>query len=135
MTPPASDSPCGPRVINPRVVDGQVHGGVAQDIGQALLEHCVYAPDSAQLLSGSAMDYAIPRDRELPFFRTERIESPAPGNPLGVKGMGEAGALPAPPALVGAVEDALASIGCDVPDMPLTPHRIWQQLQAARKTK
>ena len=117
-------------VINPMIVDGQVHGAVTQGLGQALGEWCVY-DDAGQLVAGSLMDYQLPRAADLPFFELNRIETPAPGNPLGIKGMGEAGTLPAPPAIANALRDALSSIGCSMPDMPFTPHRVWRALHAA----
>ena len=109
------------KVINPLIVEGQVHGGLAQGIGQALLEHCIYDPDSGQLLTASFMDYCMPRADDFPQFRIELIETPCPHNPLGVKGCGEAGTVASPPAVMNAVIDA---IGCDL-DMPATPARVW----------
>lgn len=119
-------------VLNPLIVDGQVHGGVAQGIGQALLENCVYDPDSAQLLSGSFVDYTMPRADDLPALNVDYVVTPCPHNPLGVKGCGEAGAIAAPPAVMNAVIDALAPAGVTDLDMPATPHRVWQALRAAR---
>ena len=116
------------RVINPLIVDGQVHGAVTQGLGQALGEWCAYDEDG-QLLSGSPMDYQLPRAADLPLFSLTRIETPAPGNPLGIKGMGEAATSPAPPALANALQDALSSNGCEIPDMPFTPCRVWRALQ------
>ncbi len=119
-------------VINPMIVEGQVHGGLAQGIGQALLEHCVYNEDG-QLLSGSMMDYAMPRADDLPNFNVDHsCQTPCTHNPLGVKGCGEAGAIGSPPAVINAVVDALAHLGItDIP-MPASPHRVWQAIQSAK---
>ncbi|NIZ59397.1 carbon monoxide dehydrogenase [Sedimentitalea sp. CY04] len=114
-------------IINPMIVDGQVHGGIGQGIGQALLEGCVYDEDG-QLLSASYMDYAMPRADDLPFYAVDHsCQTPCTHNPLGVKGCGEAGAIGSPPAVVNAVVDALQSAGKDVThiDMPLSPGRVW----------
>ena len=117
-------------VINPMVVEGQVHGGLAQGIGQALLENCVY-DDNGQLLSGSYMDYAMPRADDLPSYTVDHsCVTPCTHNPLGVKGCGEAGAIGSPPALVNAVVDALADRGVTHIDMPLSPSRVWAAMQA-----
>jgi carbon-monoxide dehydrogenase large subunit len=121
------------RVINPMIVVGQQHGGIAQGLGQALLEHAVYDANG-QLLSGSYMDYAMPRADDLPSFAVDHsCQTPCTHNPLGVKGCGEAGAIGAPPALVNAVIDALQRGGHDVKhiDMPLTPSRVWSAIQPA----
>ena len=118
-------------VVNPMIVSGQVHGGIAQGIGQALLEGCAY-DETGQLLTGSYMDYAMPRADDMPFFAVDHsCQTPCTHNPLGVKGCGEAGAIGSPPAVVGAVVDALRSKGCDIThiDMPLTPSRVWQAMQ------
>ena len=117
------------RVINPMIVEGQVHGGIAQGLGQALMEHAVYDADG-QPLSGSYMDYAMPRADNLPSFKVSTHETLCPGNPLGLKGCGEAGAIGSPPALVNAVIDALADRGVTHIDMPLTPRRVWEAMQA-----
>jgi len=119
-------------VLNPMLVAGQVHGGVAQGLGQALMESTVYEPGSGQLLSGSFMDYPMPRAADLPFFDFSMNAVPCKTNPLGVKGAGEAGAIGAPPAVVNAVLDALAPLGVASIDMPLTPQRLWRALSAAR---
>ncbi len=121
-------------VINPMIVEGQVHGGIGQGLGQALLEHGVYDPDSGQLLTGSYMDYAMPRAGDLPSFTVETVVgTPCTHNPLGVKGCGEAGAIGSPPALINAVVDALWDLGVrDVP-MPATPHAVWKAIRAASK--
>jgi carbon-monoxide dehydrogenase large subunit len=119
-------------IINPMIVEGQVHGGVAQGIGQALLEGCVYDPKSGQLLTGSLMDYALPRADDLPDFKVGTKVTPCTHNPLGAKGCGEAGAIGAPAALMNAVMDALASTGVKHFDMPASPHRVWSAIQAAK---
>jgi len=116
------------RLINPLLTEGQVQGGVAQGIGQAMLEHTVYDPGSGQLLSGSLMDYALPRADDLPAFDIELVERPTAANPLGVKGSGQAGCIAAPQTVMAAVLDALRPVGVDAIDMPVTPERIWKAL-------
>lgn len=118
-------------VINPLLLEGQVMGGVAQGIGQALLEHAIY-DDSGQLVSGSLMDYSMPRADNMPALDYHCTPSPTPRNPLGAKGAGEAGTIGATPATVHAVLDALAPLGVTALDMPLTPHCIWQAIQQAQ---
>ena len=118
------------RVINPMIVDGQVHGGIAHGVGQALLEACVYDEESGQLLSGSLTDYCVPRADDLPSFDVDTTETPCPHNPLGVKGCGEAGAIAAPAALINAITDA---IGVSHVDMPATAEKVWAALQAAQE--
>ncbi|MBA77242.1 MAG: carbon monoxide dehydrogenase [Tistrella sp.] len=120
------------RVVNPMIVEGQVHGGIAQGIGQALLEAAIYDQDSGQLMSGSFMDYCMPRADDLPSFTVAHNEVPCTTNPLGVKGCGEAGAIGSPPAIINAVIDALRPLGVTDMDMPATPHRVWSTIQAAR---
>jgi carbon-monoxide dehydrogenase large subunit len=120
------------RLINPMLTKGQVQGGVAQGIGQALLEHTVYDPASGQLLSGSLMDYPLPRADDLPSFDTTLAELPTSANPLGVKGSGQAGSIAAPQTILGAIVDALAPLGIDHLDMPATPERIWRAIRGAR---
>jgi len=120
---------CG-RVLNHRLVDDQLHGGLAQGIGQALYEEVVYDEDG-QLLSGTLMDYALPNANMLPTFVTDFIESPSPYNPLGAKGAGESGCIGAPPAVVNAALDALAPLGVKAIDMPLKSEKIWMLMQAA----
>jgi aerobic carbon-monoxide dehydrogenase large subunit len=120
-------------IINPMIVEGQVHGGLAQGIGQAMLERCVYDKESGQLLTGSYMDYAMPRSDDLPSFKVATKVTPCTHNPLGAKGCGEAGAIGAPAALMNAVHDALSASGVKYIDMPATPHRVWQALQSARQ--
>ncbi len=117
------------RLINPLLTEGQVQGGVAQGIGQALLEHTVYDPDSGQLLSGSLNDYALPRADDLPAFDITLVERPTQANPLGVKGSGQAGCIAAPQTVMAAVLDALRPAGVEAIDMPTTPERIWQALR------
>ncbi|MEQ8346735.1 MAG: xanthine dehydrogenase family protein molybdopterin-binding subunit [Sneathiellaceae bacterium] len=119
------------RVLNPMLVEGQVHGGVAQGLGQALMEGIAYDPESGQLLTGSLMDYAIPRAADLPPFETDFVELPQPDNPLGIKGCGESGCIAGPSALVNAVLDALAPLGVRHLDMPLTPERVWRAIRQA----
>ncbi len=120
-------------VVNPLLVEGQVHGGIAQGVGQALMELCVYDPDSGQLMTGSLMDYFMPRADDLPQIAFSYNEVPCLNNPLGVKGCGEAGAIGAPPAVINAVVDALAPLGVTTIDMPATPLRIWQTIQSAKQ--
>jgi carbon-monoxide dehydrogenase large subunit len=122
---------CG-RVINPMIVEGQLHGGVAQGIGQALLEVCAYDPGSGQLLSGSFMDYCMPRADDLPSFRFASQETLNPNNPLGVKGSGESGSIGAPAAVANAVVDALWHLGIDEINMPMTPMKVWRAIRNAR---
>ncbi|MEY3183860.1 MAG: hypothetical protein RLZZ613_548 [Pseudomonadota bacterium] len=120
-------------VVNPMIVEGQVHGGLAQGIGQALLEHGVYDHDSGQLLSGSYMDYAMPRADDLPHFEVETVKgTPCTHNPLGVKGCGEAGAIGSPAALMNALCDALWHLGVKDLDMPASPNKVWQAIQHAK---
>jgi carbon-monoxide dehydrogenase large subunit len=121
---------CG-RVINPLLVDGQLHGGLAQGIAQALYEEAVY-DENGQLLSGSLMDYAVPKADDLVNFELDRTETPSPVNALGVKGIGEAGTIASSAAIVNAVVDALAPLGVKHLDMPLKPERVWQAIQQAQ---
>jgi aerobic carbon-monoxide dehydrogenase large subunit len=116
------------RLLNPLIVEGQLHGGIAQGIGQALLERVVFDPATGQLLSGSFMDFALPRADDLPTFAT--VCNPVAGedNPLGVKGIGEGPTTGSPPAVVNAVLDALREHGVSAIDMPLTPERVWRAL-------
>jgi carbon-monoxide dehydrogenase large subunit len=117
--------------INPLIVRGQVHGGVAQGLGQALHERTAYDKESGQLLSASFMDYALPRAGDLPPIDVDFIEVPCETNPLGVKGAGEAGAVGSPPAAINALIDALAEDGVKHLDMPATPEAVWKALRAA----
>ncbi len=118
-------------VINPMIVEGQVHGGLAQGIGQALWEEAIY-DESGQLLTGTLMDYALPRAHKLVSFETDRTVTPCPHNPLGVKGVGEAGAICSPAAISNAVLDALAPYGIRHLDMPLTPEKVWRAIEASK---
>src|SRR5712691_6800401 len=123
----------GGQPINPLILHGQVHGGVAQGVGQAMLEAAVYEPGSGQLLSASFMDYSIPRADHLPLaFEVELTEDPTKGNVLRVKGGGEAGITPSSAVLINAVLDALSEIGIEHIDMPATPQRVWSAIRAAR---
>jgi carbon-monoxide dehydrogenase large subunit len=121
---------CGP-AINPMIIDGQVHGGITHGIGQALFEQIVY-DDAGQLVTGTFVDYALPTAAEVPSFETDRTVTPSPVNQLGVKGIGEAGTIAATPAVVNAVIDALRPLGVEYIDMPLTPMRVWEAIQAAQ---
>ncbi len=117
-------------IVNPMIVEGQVHGGIVQGIGQALLEGCVYSPEG-QLVTGSYMDYAMPRASDVPSFTVVTQTTPCPHNPLGVKGCGEAGAIAAPAAVMNAVIDALAPLGIRHLDMPATPEKVWKAIRGA----
>ena len=121
------------KVVNPMIVAGQVHGGVTQGIGQALLERTAFDPASGQLLSGSFMDYAMPRADDVPDIEVHLIEVPCLTNPLGVKGAGEAGAVGSPPAVINALLDALVPDGITGIDMPATPEIVWRAIVAAKK--
>ena len=120
------------RIINPMIVAGQVHGGIAQGIGQALLEGCVYDPETGQLLTGSYNDYAMPRADDLPSFALSTNVTLCTHNPLGAKGCGEAGAIGAPAALANAIVDALKSLGVRHVEMPATPEKLWRMIQQHR---
>ena len=124
---------CG-RAVSPVIVEGQIHGSTAQGIAQALLEEAAY-DDEGQPLATSFLTYAVPSAVELPSFRVSRIETPTARNPLGAKGVGEAGSIGAPPAVVNAVLDALAPLGIRHLDMPLTPERVWRAVAAAQATR
>ncbi len=117
-------------IVNPMIVEGQVHGGVAQGIGQAMIERCVYDRESGQLLTGSFTDYCLPRADDLPSIKVATMCTPSPHNPLGVKGCGEAGAIAAPPALINAITDAL---GIKHIEMPATPEVVWRAAEDVRK--
>ena len=119
-------------IINPLLVAGQVHGGITQGLGQALYENAVY-DENGQLLTGSFMDYAIPKASQVPRFETDHTVTPSPVNPLGIKGVGEAGTIGSTPCAVNAVVDALSPLGVTHIDMPLTPNRVWQAIQDAKK--
>src|SRR5437588_5541853 len=119
---------CG-KVINPLLVDGQIHGGIVQAIGQALYEEVVY-DEQGQLVTGELMDYALPKASQMPWFETDRTETPSPVNPLGVKGVGEAGTIGATPAVVNAVVDALSPYGVKHVDMPVRPESVWKIIRS-----
>lgn len=118
-------------VINPMIVDGMVHGGVAQGIGQALWEEGVYDEDG-QLITGSMLDYAVPQAASLPSFETARTVTPSPTNPLGVKGAGETGTIAASPAVINAVVDALSPLGVKHIDMPAKAEKVWRLIQESQ---
>ncbi|HZC28731.1 MAG TPA: molybdopterin cofactor-binding domain-containing protein, partial [Gaiellaceae bacterium] len=119
---------CGP-AINPLLIDGQVHGGIAQAIGQALYEQVVY-DEQGQLVTGTFVDYALPTANEIPTFETDRTETPSPTNTLGVKGVGEAGTIAGSATVTNAVIDALRPLGVTMINMPLTPMRVWQAIHS-----
>jgi carbon-monoxide dehydrogenase large subunit len=121
---------CG-KILNPLIVAGQVHGGVVQGLGQALWEQAVY-DDNGQLVTGELMDYALPKASMVPWIEDDHTETPSPVNPLGVKGVGEAGTIGCSPAVVNSVVDALSSLGVRHIDMPLTPEKIWNIMEGAR---
>ena len=121
------------KVVNPLIVEGQVHGGLAQGIAQALYEEAVY-DDDGNLLTTTLADYLVPSAADLPHFTTDRTETPATTNPLGVKGVGEAGTIASTPAVVNAIVDALRPMGIDDVPMPCTPERVWRAVQTARDT-
>ena len=125
---------CG-RAVNPMILHGQTHGGIAQGVGQALWESCVYDAGSGQLLSSTLMDYALPRADMLPMFATEISEVPSTSHPLGLRGGGEGGTTPALGAVVNAVCDALAELGVQHVEMPLTAERVWRAIQAAARDR
>ena len=113
-------------IINPMIVEGQIHGGIGQGVGQAMLEAAIY-DENGQLVTGSYMDYTMPRADDLPSFDVGTTSTPSPLNPLGAKGAGEAGAIASPPAVINAITDA-----CGVAhiDMPAIPEKVWQACQA-----
>jgi carbon-monoxide dehydrogenase large subunit len=121
------------RAINPMIVDGQTHGGIVQGLGQALWEHCRYDAESGQLLSATFMEYAMPRADLLPSFTTEISEVPSTSNPLGLRGGGEGGTTPALGAAVNAIVDALAPLGVEHLEMPVTPERVWDAIRTAQR--
>jgi len=120
------------KIINPLICEGQIQGGIAQGVGQALIENITYDSQSGQLLTGSFLDYGMPRADDLPNIVSKLEEIPAKSNPLGIKGIGESGTIGAPPTLVNAVLDALRPLGVVEIDMPLTPHRVWQAIRSAK---
>ena len=119
------------RIANPLLVEGQIHGGIAQGVAQALFEEIAYDEDG-NCVAGSLTSYAMPTAAELPMFETARTETPSPLNPLGAKGIGESGAIGSTPAVWNAVVDALSHLGVSNIDMPATPKRVWQAIEAAR---
>jgi len=123
------------RMVNPMLVKGQIHGGVVQGLGQGLFELLVYDRESGQLMTGSFMDYAMPRADDFPSFDVDSHEVPTQVNPLGAKGVGEAGTVGALPALLNAVNDALAPLGVRHLDMPVTSHRVWEAIQEAKRAR
>jgi aerobic carbon-monoxide dehydrogenase large subunit len=120
------------RAINPLIIHGQVHGGIAQGAGQALHEHCSYDPQTGQLLAGSFMDYAMPRASDLPFYATELSEVPSSTHPLGIRPAGEGGTVPALAVVINAIVDALSEFGVRHIEMPATPERVWRAIQEAQ---
>jgi carbon-monoxide dehydrogenase large subunit len=124
---------CG-KVINPLLVEGQVHGGIAQGLGQALFEEAIYDEDG-QLVTGTLMDYTVPKITHFPWFHLDRTETPTDVNPLGAKGVGEAGTIGSTPALVNAVVDALRPLGVRHVDMPLKPEKIWRLIRGRRESR
>jgi carbon-monoxide dehydrogenase large subunit len=120
-------------MINPRLVEGQLHGGIAMGVGQALMENMVY-DSSGQVVSGSFMDYCMPRAEDFCDFVLGENEVPTKLNPLGVKGAGESGAVGALASLMSAVNDAMAHIGAGYVQMPATPEKLWREIQAVRKS-
>jgi aerobic carbon-monoxide dehydrogenase large subunit len=121
---------CG-NIINPLIVDGQIHGGVAQGIAEAMYEEALY-DESGTLLTGNMSTYRVPSAAELPGFTLDRTVTPSPTNPLGVKGIGEAGTIASPPAVVNAVADALRPLGVEFVDLPVSAERNWRAIEAAR---
>jgi carbon-monoxide dehydrogenase large subunit len=119
-------------MINPLVVEGQIHGGIAHGIGNALIEEIVYDP-AGQLATGTLMDYALPRATDVPSLEVHHIVTPSPLNPLGVKGAGEGATVGAPGAVIHAILDALAPLGVTDIDMPATPEQVWRAIQIAEK--
>jgi aerobic carbon-monoxide dehydrogenase large subunit len=120
------------RAVNPLIIHGQVHGGIAQGAGQALMEHAHYDPETGQMLSGSFMDYAMPRASDLPSYTTELSEVPSTTHPLGIRPAGEGGTVPALAVVINAIVDALAAFGVRHIEMPATPQRVWQAIRDAR---
>jgi carbon-monoxide dehydrogenase large subunit len=119
-------------IINPMICEGQVMGALAQGIGQTLMEQVVYDPSSGQLVTGSFMDYAMPRADDIPEVHSEFCEIPSTTNPLGIKGIGESGSIASPPAIIGAILDALKPLGVEHIDMPATPARVWGAINKAQ---
>lgn len=122
------------RAINPLILHGQAHGGIVQGLGQAMMEHAFYAPDSGQMLAASFMDYAMPRADNFPSFATEISEVPSPTNPLGIRAGGEGGTTPALAVYINAIVDALSDYGVTHIEMPATPERVWRAMREARRS-
>ena len=118
-------------VVNPLIVEGQLHGGLAQGIAQALFEEANY-DEQGTLVNGTFVDYTLPSASDLPSFETDRTETPATSNPLGVKGVGEAGTIASTPAIVTGVLDAVRHLGVELVEMPCTPQRVWRAIQAGQ---
>jgi carbon-monoxide dehydrogenase large subunit len=123
------------RAVNPLIIHGQVHGGIAQGVGQALLEHAHYDPESGQMLAGSLMDYAMPRATDMVNYITEISEVPSSTHPLGIRPAGEGGTVPALAVTINAIVDALWEFGVRHVEMPATPERVWQAIEAARGSR
>jgi carbon-monoxide dehydrogenase large subunit len=123
---------CG-NVINPMIVDGQIHGGIVQGIAQALYEEVVYDDESGQLRTGTLLDYSVPTANEIPEFVLDRTVTPSPTNELGVKGIGEAGTIASSAAVINAIVDALSPLGIKHVDMPASPDRLWKMIKEAGK--
>jgi len=121
------------RAVNPMILHGQTHGGIAAGVGQALLELCCYDGVTGQMQSATFMDYALPRADLFPPFATEISEVPSTSNPLGLRGGGEGGTTPALGAVINAIVDALAELGVEHVEMPATPERVWRAIQDARR--
>ena len=119
-------------LVNPMVVEGQIHGGRVQGIGQALMEDCTYDPDSGQYISGTFMDYAIPRAADIPSLGVDTVVTYAPSNPLGIKGAGESGTIGAPACVSNGVIDALWHLGVRQITQPMTPKKIWRAILEAQ---
>lgn len=122
---------CG-RVINPMILEGQIHGGVAQGIGKAFYEHLVF-DDEGQLMNASFMDYLLPTATDVPPIDTAHVETPSPLDPLGIKGAGEAGAIPTGPLFAQAVENALSGVELEIREIPVSPNRLWELVEEARR--
>jgi carbon-monoxide dehydrogenase large subunit len=123
---------CG-NIINPTIVEGQIHGGVTQGIAQALFEEVVYDEESGQLKTGTLLDYSVPTANEIPTLTTDNTVTPSPTNELGVKGIGEAGTIAASAAVINAISDALTPFGIKHVDMPASPNRLWKLMKEARQ--
>jgi len=122
------------RAINPLIVEGQTHGGIVQGVGQAICEACVVDRATGQTLTGTLMDYAVPRAGDVPAFATQLNEVPSPSNPLGVKAGGEGGTTPAPAVVISAIADALGPLGVTEVPLPATPYAIWRAIRDARSS-